>query len=357
MRQARKEFLPSRASNRTGRPTQAAPRRDRISRRTALALGIALLAGVGSGYQAVPVSVGNPIPGMTTVAVAPFFNLSAEPSVDGRRFALAYYTELQKTANYQVIPVGVVEAAIQENELNMSSPADALKLAKILDADAVVVGAVTHYNPYYPPQMGVHVRWFSPRGWLFYPGIPTGEEERGIGYPPEDCPPCPPPESRKSTPPVLRGQSPGSTRQLDRSAPFGDAPATVTLAQSQSSSGNGDSGPIIWPPGSDMSETWPGGGPRLPAEKPNGAFCVPGQEDTIQPIMSYTRFFDGADCRLIEQLRGYYVLRGDMRSGGWEAYLNRSDDFLQFASFVLVVEMLELHGGPLKTEKVFLYGR
>jgi hypothetical protein len=46
-----------------------------------------------------------------------------------------------------------------------------------------------------------------------------------------------------------------------------------------------------------------------------------------------------------------------MRSGGWEAYLHRSDDFLQFASHVLVIEMLELHGGPLKTEKVLMFGR
>ena len=73
--------------------------------------------------------------------------------------------------------------------------------------------------------------------------------------------------------------------------------------------------------------------------------------------MSYTRFFDGADRQLIHLLRGYYFLRGDMRSGGWEAYLHRSDDFLQFASTVLVIEMLELHGGPLKTEKILLYGR
>jgi hypothetical protein len=72
--------------------------------------------------------------------------------------------------------------------------------------------------------------------------------------------------------------------------------------------------------------------------------------------MSYTRFFDGADRQLIQALRGYYVLRGDMRSGGWEAYLHRSDDFLRFTSHILVVEMLTLHGGPLKTEKIFLYG-
>src|SRR6185295_5049951 len=85
----------------------------------------------------------------------------------------AYYSELQKTANYQVIPVGIVEATIQENDLNMSSPADAIKLARILDADAVVVGAVTHYNPYYPrnsrcisagsrPAIGCFIPAFSP---------------------------------------------------------------------------------------------------------------------------------------------------------------------------------------------------
>ena len=108
---------------------------------------------------------------MTTVAVAPFFNLSAEPSVDGRRFALAYFSELQKTANYQVIPVGTVEVAIRENELDMSSPADVVKLAKILDADAVVVGAVTHYIPYYPPQLGVHIQWYvCAAGLDFLPG-------------------------------------------------------------------------------------------------------------------------------------------------------------------------------------------
>jgi hypothetical protein len=37
--------------------------------------------------------------------------------------------------------------------------------------------------------------------------------------------------------------------------------------------------------------------------------------------------------------------------------LHRSDDFLRFACNIMVVDMLRLHGGPLKTEKVFLYGR
>jgi hypothetical protein len=295
---------------------------------------------------------------MTTVAVAPFFNLSSEPSVDGRRFALAYYTELQKTGNYQVIPVGIVEATIQENDLNMSSPADAIKLARILDADAVVVGAVTHYNPYYPPQLAAHIRWFSPREWLFHPGIPTGEEKSiGYPYPPEDCPPS---SARKPEAPVVRGQSPErASPALDRSQPFGPPPDPPKLAQGKSGSGGlpnaAPSGPVIWPPGTDSSETAPGGSRQPTSGDSSGAFCAPLQEDMLQPVMSYTRYFDGADRTLQHQLKGYFALRGDMRSGGWEAYLHRSDDFLQFASFLLVIEMLEVHGGSVKTEKVLYY--
>ncbi len=42
----------------------------------------------------VQIGVTNPIPGLTTVAVVPFLNLSPERAVDGRRFALTYASEL-----------------------------------------------------------------------------------------------------------------------------------------------------------------------------------------------------------------------------------------------------------------------
>lgn len=366
MLNARSGFRPSRGLRPSGSPYSsaaaafpAARGAERLGRFFVFGLGLLLLAGFGSGCAVVPVSVGNPIPGMTTVAVAPFFNLSAEPSVDGRRFALAYFTELQKTANYQVIPVGTVELAIRENDLDMSSPADAVKLARILDADAVVVGAVTHYNPYYPPQLGVHIQWYSPREWIFYPGVSTGEERDDEFCPPGDHPPA---QGRKPPAPVVRGQSADSAENIgpanDRSAPFGERD-TIKQVQGQGTSGksavNSPPEPVIWPPGSDSADGKHGGGARAVPEGANGAFNVHVQEATIQPVMSYTRYFDGADRQLIHLLRGYYVLRGDTRSGGWEAYLHRSDDFLQFASHVLVIEMLELHGAPLKTEKVLLY--
>ena len=52
-------------------------------------------------------TVFNPFPQLTKVAVVPFFNLSTEPSADGRQFATAYAAELQSVPGFEVVPVGV----------------------------------------------------------------------------------------------------------------------------------------------------------------------------------------------------------------------------------------------------------
>ena len=55
---------------------------------------------------------------------------------------------------FEVVPVEVVEQAIQRPSIwPCAGPADARRLAQILSVDAVVVGAVTDYSPYYPPRM------------------------------------------------------------------------------------------------------------------------------------------------------------------------------------------------------------
>ena len=78
-----------------------------------------------------------------------------------------------------------------------------------------------------------------------------------------------------------------------------------------------------------------------------------GQFDPRQPLMSYVRMFDGADPKLTARLRDYRELSGDLRSGGWEAYLHRSEDFIRFTSHLMVVEMLQLHGGEARRRVVF----
>ena len=48
------------------------------------------------GCIIIDVGVTNPIPGLSKVAIVPFRNLSSEPDevVDGRRMAMAYFSEL-----------------------------------------------------------------------------------------------------------------------------------------------------------------------------------------------------------------------------------------------------------------------
>lgn len=121
-----------------------------------------------AGCAIVQVSVRNPVIGLEKVAIAPFFNLSSERSVDGYDFAEAYYTELQKVPGFEVVPVGIADRAIRENQLTMDGPEDALKLARLLDVDAVVIGAITDYDPYVP-RVGLKVSWYSERDWEFQP--------------------------------------------------------------------------------------------------------------------------------------------------------------------------------------------
>ncbi len=167
-----------------------------------------------TGCVIVDVGVTNPNPAISTVAIAPFFNQSNEKSADGRRFASAYFTELQKVPGYQVVPVGVTETAIVKHQLKMSSPQDVLKLAEILNVDAVVVGSITDYEPYYPPRIGLHIEWYSPHPTIFEPGIQIDPNARKqIRESIKNEPSATKNERRKKNfiskiPLVLRGQSP-----------------------------------------------------------------------------------------------------------------------------------------------------
>ncbi|HPP53136.1 MAG TPA: hypothetical protein PK777_09320, partial [Thermoguttaceae bacterium] len=118
--------------------------------------GCAFLPQVGK----IPV-LHNPFPEMNRVAVAPFFNLSEEPTVDGRQFALAYYNALQNVPGFEVIPVGQVERAMRDHRIGLNSPEEARRLAQLVGADAIVIGAVTDYSPYYPPRCGLRVEWYA----------------------------------------------------------------------------------------------------------------------------------------------------------------------------------------------------
>ena len=332
--------------------------------------GAILFCLLTSGCVVVRMDVTNPIPGMSKIAIVPFFNQSAERAADGRRFAEAYFAELQKVPGYQVLPVGVTETAITKYQLPMSGPDDVLKLAQLLNVDAVVVGTITDYSPYFPPRVGLNVQWYSPKQWTFGPpGVQTDQYARkelllqqrrqtnqmvgdwnrqqdagclGDKY---DAPRWKHPFKRlkcwtkrekrrfrnwKETF-VIRAQS-GDGPPL----PATGSPRTPPPVPSADATGGDVPAPQALPPHQASPPRW------LPAEP----------FDPHKPVMSYTRMFDARDADLVAALRDYLELGGDQSSGSWEARLHRSEDFIRFTARLMIVEMLTLHGGQGRRELI-----
>ena len=352
-----------------------------------------------------------------------------------------------------MVPVGVTEIAMLESGLKMTGPADALKLAQILEVDVVVVGAVTEYDPYYPPRIGLQVEWLSPHPWAFQPGVQTdptarkrlikniGDQHR-VQYPAKKLR-----GKRYGRTLMLRGQSPDLAKTSANAAvelpvsgsqtnespvlgvPFGawkrsshrlentsppqypvkngvrrHLPQSQREIESYGSEsvsnvkmfiGHRSKHPIPAHnisrsedqrvladtaaqelPGSRRPETspLPYFGNDMPQEsetpeltlpmlklgpdpevktRPNQRYLPMDVNSALQPLMSYSRIFDGADANLTAELRDYVELNGDLRSGGWEAYLQRSEDFIRFACHQMIAEMLTLHGGEGKRRVVF----
>lgn len=318
---------------------------------------------LGPGCVVVDTGVTNPVAGLSRVAVVPFFNLSEEPAADGHRFAEAYFAELQKVPGFQVLPVGVAEAAIQDLQLDLQNPEDAIKLGQALGVDAVVVGAITDYNPYYPPRVGLQVSWYSAHPWEFSPGVPTEPVAREAilkaeFYADEDCEPPghwarfkrwvtrPFRKAYAERSPLFRGQSeavfpPRPALDTSVSPPVEPPPPRPLIPPELQ---HGVPAPV--PP--DARESLP----VLPPP-PLVALAPP----PCEPLMSYTRLFDGSNAELTATLRDYLELRDDLRSGGWKASLYRPEDFIRFTTHRMIVEMLALHGGETRRRVVFVWRR
>ncbi len=370
----------------------------------------------------------NPFPQLHRVAVAPFFNQSDEPTVDGHEFALAYFAELQATPGFEVVPVGVVEDAIVAHQVDLSNAGEARRLAEILNVDVVVIGSVTDFNPYYPPRCGLRVEWYAANaGFHEIPpgyGLPWGTpEEEFIPQPlvfesefalakaqfatqTPNCPkpPLVPPKRRVISgdgpdepdlfAPAPSSESPAESKSREKDNEesdddiFGDATdatsdatadgendsentGVIRIAYNEeapeeelpSGSGTGKS-PV--PPQSDESESndttdATRAHSALPPGWPNEGNFIPGPPSAVRPpcvpyngpVMTHTRLYSGSDADFAAALENYYHFRTDARFGGWETYLQRSDDFIRFCCHMHICEMLSARGGADQTRVVW----
>jgi hypothetical protein len=342
----------------------------------------------------------NPFPQLSKIAIVPFFNQSDEPTVDGREFALAYFAELQAVPGFEVVPLGVVEEAIQDEQIDLSNPAGVRRLAEVLEVDAVVVGAVTDFTPYYPPRCGMRVEWYArnpgfhqiPAGYGLPWGTPDEEfipaplvfeaelalakaqlatQSPNCAVPPQ--PTAPPPASNNDGslvpdgPPVdgdnmvpgahgANGKAAGPIQQtayeevaeaqteeleVDQTA----VPAPVMPGTTDAAGTTGGIGlPAMLPP------DWPDERgfippPPMPVRPP----CLP----TEGPVMSHTRIYLGNDSEFTEALASYYSFQDDARFGGWQNYLQRSGDFIRFCCHMHISEMLAARGGAGESRVVW----
>jgi len=284
----------------------------------------------------------NPFPQLSKVAVAPFFNLSSEPTLDGRQFALAYFNELQSIPGYEVVPVNVVERTIVDHKLQLSGPDDARRLAQALGVDAVVIGAVTDYSPYYPPRCAMQIEWYAAnQGYHPTPpgyGLPSGTPaEKKI----------PPSVVFQAEMALAREQMKTQTPPCESGPPSGDppmpgpVPGTTAMAVAGDSTGTG---------GAELPAQWPD--PRgfiPPPPQPQPPVCWP----STAPVMTHTAAYNGHDTEFTDALAEYYLFRDDARFGGWQSYLERSDDFVRFCCHQHLTEMLSARGGVGKTRVVW----
>jgi hypothetical protein len=312
----------------------------------------------------------NPFPQLSKVAVAPFFNLSLQRTLDVRNVANAYANELQLVPGFEVLPVGVVEQALQETHNPLSGAADARRLAQYLGVDAVVIGAVTDYTPWYPPRMAMKVEWYAANP-NFHPipagyGLPWGtkaekeipgplvfEAELALAKaqldtqtPPYEKVPDGAAARLRDAPAAAKQPADGPDVQATKAADGAQAGAVRMLAHQEPAAA-----------GRDVAAAVPG----LPADWPDARGLVPppplrhlpASRPTEAPVLQHTRAYNGHDPEFVDALQNYCYFRNDARPGGWQGYLERSPDFIGFCCHSHIWEMLAARGGAGESRVVW----
>ena len=310
----------------------------------------------------------NPFPQLSRVAVAPFYNHSDEPSLEGDRVAMAYYNELQLIPGFEVVPVNTTAQAIRENHLSLDRIEDVRRLAQILEVDVVVVGAVTDYTPYYPPRFGLQVEWYAANP-NFHPippgyGLPWGTpEEEGI----------PPSLVFEAEMALAKAQLDTQTPPYERVAePAKPLPGPRKEPSDQNDEAEPDWLPPEWeegvipmayetPVGATTADSPSPGSRGFPPDWPDPRGFIPpsprsrppSPSPSNAPVIRHTRIYNGHDMQFTEALANYYYFRDEARFGGWKGYLQRSDDFIRFCCHMHLAETLTARGGAGETRVVW----
>jgi len=105
----------------------------------------------------------SPYPNVRTVAIAPALNLSGSRDFDPLVVSDVVYAETQQVQNLIVLPVNKTLLAMQHLGIRaIDDAATAQRLAQYLGADGLIIPAVTAYDPYNPPVIGMVLQMYTP---------------------------------------------------------------------------------------------------------------------------------------------------------------------------------------------------
>ncbi len=112
--------------------------------------------------QGVEYTITSPYPPGHVLAIAPAMNQSGNRDFDVLVVSDTLYGELQQVQNLTALPLNKTLAAMQRLKIRaIDSPAAAQKIAAELGADGLIVPAVTAYDPYNPPVVGMTLQLYS----------------------------------------------------------------------------------------------------------------------------------------------------------------------------------------------------
>lgn len=376
---------PRTTHHRSGLPAPAA------TRPLALLLGLILACLSQLGCNLLPQrldrpQIHNPFPQLRKVAVVPFFNQSGFAQINGADVANSYRHQLQQIPGFEVLPVGVVDRHLASQPIPVDQAPDFQQLARDLGVDAVVVGSITDFDPYYPPRLGLAVRWYAanpsyhpiPPGY----GLPwgTAEEEYipadlrfeaefalaseqlktqtplAVVEPPADSGTAA--QTPRRSPPTRLASDPRSADSNNAALPSRGAPAPLAsppqaprAAGAATSSGTAD--PMATGPTAVGGVMLTGQPDALPADWPDPNGFVPDRPMATRPpslpqagpVMELIKQYDGSNSELTARLESYFAFRDDARFGGWQSYLERTDDFINFCCYLHISELLTARGG------------
>jgi hypothetical protein len=86
---------------------------------------------------------------------------------------------------------------------------------------------------------------------------------------------------------------------------------------------------------------------------PGPRWTPPPYRPSNAPVLRHVRVYNGNDGDFTTALSNYYALRDEARFGGWQAYLQRSDDFIRFCCHMHITEMLTARGGAGESKVVW----